>query len=79
MDRLEAATSATPQLRAVLDTLRAISSRQGGVLLRGELGCGREALARALHDHAHPSQPFVVVDIAAIPSPLLESVLFGHQ
>ncbi len=78
-DRLGGVQSGTPQMRAVFDLLRAIAPLHEGVLLRGELGSGRQTLARALHDLARPNQPFVVVDVASIASQLLESVLFGHE
>ena len=48
------------------------------VLLRGESGVGKELVARALHE-AGPrrSQPYVTVNMAAIPPSLAASELFG--
>ena len=48
------------------------------VLVEGENGTGKEATARYVGSILAPNRPFVVVNCPAIPSNLMESVLFGH-
>jgi len=50
------------------------------VVIEGETGTGKEALAEALHEtSARANAPFVVFDCTAVPPNLAEAELFGHE
>ena len=50
------------------------------VLITGESGVGKEVIARALHGASDRSgKPFIAVNCGALPSNLIESILFGHE
>lgn len=71
--------SASGKMRAVLDTLTRAASSEVSVLLRGETGTGKTALARLLHDRSPRSErPFVVVNCPTLTEELLAGELFGH-
>ncbi len=67
-------------MREVLDLAARVAPFPSTVLLTGESGSGKEAIARAVH-RASPraGAAFVAVNCGAIPENLLESELFGHE
>jgi DNA-binding NtrC family response regulator len=66
-------------MRRVYDSLDVMASSDSPVLITGEVGTGREALARELHYRSHRGTgPFVAFNCAAMPEAVLASNLFGH-
>ena len=49
------------------------------ILLLGETGVGKEVVARALHACSGRSGPFVALNCGALPEPVFESEMFGHE
>ncbi|NMC72320.1 MAG: sigma 54-dependent Fis family transcriptional regulator, partial [Myxococcales bacterium] len=70
----------TPGLAPALELLRLAAYSREPCVLTGETGCGKEVLARRLHELGpRRNGPFVAVNAAALPPELAESILFGHQ
>jgi DNA-binding NtrC family response regulator len=72
---------AAPTMSRVLHDVGVIAaSPVPMVLVTGESGTGKQAVARMLHDHSgRAAGPFVELNCSAIPENLVESELFGHE
>ncbi|BFM09367.1 nitrogen regulation protein NR(I) [Halioxenophilus aromaticivorans] len=69
-----------PAMQEVFRAIGRLSQSNITVLINGESGTGKELVARALHEHSpRRSQPFIALNMAAIPRDLIESELFGHE
>src|SRR3984885_3141791 len=68
-----------PAMRNLQTAIDFVARSSAPVLITGETGSGKELVARAIHARSdrHP-QPFVAVNMSAIPEDLLEAEIFGH-
>jgi DNA-binding NtrC family response regulator len=72
--------STSAKTRQIFALLERIAPTDATVLLLGETGTGKSAMARAIHQSsARSSGPFVIIDCGAISKSLIESELFGHE
>jgi transcriptional regulator with GAF, ATPase, and Fis domain len=66
-------------MQPVYRLARLLAPRNTTVLLTGPTGCGKEVVARAIHQLSpRAGRAFAVVNCAAIPETLLEAELFGY-
>ena len=69
----------TAPMQRLFDMLGRVASRDLSVLLLGETGTGKTAVAEALHaQSARREGPFVAINCGGLPPELVESTLFGH-
>ena len=67
-------------LRQVLKQTEQVAPLDTTVLILGETGTGKELLAHAIHNLSpRHNRPLVKINCAALPAPLIESELFGHE
>jgi DNA-binding NtrC family response regulator len=70
----------SPATRSVLDVVNKVAGLSATILILGESGTGKELLAQLIHRaSAQRDGPFMPVNMSAIPTELIESVLFGHE
>ena len=67
-------------MQKVLEAVAQIAKIDSTVYIHGESGTGKELIAKAIHlASERKNKPFVAINCAALPEPLLESKLFGHE
>ncbi|MDD5273724.1 MAG: nitrogen regulation protein NR(I), partial [Methylovulum sp.] len=71
---------AAPAMQEVFRAIGRLAKSHITVLINGESGTGKELVAKALHRHSpRAKNPFIALNMAAIPKDLMESELFGHE
>ena len=69
-----------PLIQQVRQLVTKVAPTNSTVLIRGETGCGKELVARSVHDQSmRKDKPFVAINCGALPENLIESELFGHK
>jgi DNA-binding NtrC family response regulator len=78
-DRFGDVLGTTQPMKRLFALLGKAAPTEATILLQGETGTGKEAIAEAVHKSSRRSKgPFVVVDCGSIPHELIASELFGH-
>jgi transcriptional regulator with PAS, ATPase and Fis domain len=69
----------SPSIAALKQTALDLAPRRSTVMVLGETGCGKEMLARFIHNNSpRANKPFIPVDCSSLSDQLFESELFGH-
>lgn len=70
----------SPSMQRVVATIDPILDISANILLHGETGSGKDAIARYIHENSPRStHNFVAINCGAVPEHLIESELFGHE
>lgn len=70
----------SPAIRKVKEMIDRVAPTDARVLITGANGTGKELVAKWLHEKSGRSgMPYIEVNCAAMPSELIESMLFGHE
>ncbi|HKR12201.1 MAG TPA: sigma-54 dependent transcriptional regulator [Pyrinomonadaceae bacterium] len=70
----------SPGMREAVGLAERVSRTDSNVLITGESGSGKDAVASFIHlNSRRASQPFVKIDCATLPGALLEAELFGYE
>jgi two-component system NtrC family response regulator len=78
--KLDKIVGSSPRLRDCFNLVAQAAQSDINVLITGETGTGKELFAWAIHNNSQRAgKSFVVVDCAAMPENLVESMLFGHE
>ena len=67
-------------MQSVVELVDKVAATDANILVLGESGTGKDAIARLIHDRSlRRNRPFVKIDCASLPEDLLESELFGYE
>lgn len=70
----------SPPMQRLMSTVEPLLDISANILLRGETGAGKDAIARYIHENSpRGKHNFVAINCGAVPENLIESELFGHE
>ncbi len=70
----------SPDLESVIRTAQIAAAADVSILIEGETGTGKELMAQALQQSSRRAdKPFVIINCAALPTEIVESLFFGHE
>lgn len=79
-DGLEGVLTVSAAMRPIVDVARRVANTSATILITGDSGTGKEAVARGIHWLSdRSSNAFVTINCASIPPSLLEAELFGYE
>jgi DNA-binding NtrC family response regulator len=79
-DRFGSFIGSSLAIRRLYPLIAKVAGSDVPLVIEGETGTGKEALAEAIHESgSRAGKPFVVFDCTAVPPSLLEAALFGHE
>jgi sigma-54 dependent transcriptional regulator, acetoin dehydrogenase operon transcriptional activator AcoR len=77
---LDSIVGSSAAIREIKHLARTAARTEAPVIIEGESGTGKEIIAQAIHNAGSRKwKPFVAINCAAIPSELIESIIFGHK
>jgi transcriptional regulator with PAS, ATPase and Fis domain len=68
------------KINEIKELISYVAKTEATILITGETGCGKEVVAKEIHDKSNRKDaPYIKVNCAAIPESLIESELFGYE
>ena len=79
-NRFPSLVGKSEQMLKIKQMIMLVSKTDATVLISGESGCGKELVAKEIHNHSRrKDKPYIAVNCSAIPRELIESELFGFE
>lgn len=80
VDRFDGIIGRAPSMQKVYSQIRRAAESNIPVLITGETGIGKDLTAQAIHRQSQRAkEPFVSINLGALPTDLIASELFGHE